>query len=324
MASILFKRAIYHAAALNSLRPGAYARNSKLPPLSIMSPTIAIIGAGPCGLTLARLLECNNIDYVVYERDTQSAPAQQSKAGVGGSLDLHPESGQKALQVAGLYDEFKRRARWDATGFVLATQEGEVKARVGEGRDAPEIDRHQLRQMLIDSVPPRKIQWEHGVKALERLGDGRFNVKFSNGQSVSDFKLVVGTDGAWSKVRPMVSIFRDPRCCSRLTHLSAHLGQACVLRIPLYRRPHQSRQSQLRRRSRLGRQRQLRLSGLGKGGAGPADGRHFVPRIHGRQSTPGLCARHGRWPEQRAIPERSSGKSGVLCWLVGQAEALHC
>lgn len=177
--------------------------------LSAMTPSIAIVGAGPCGLTLARLLERNNIDYVVYERDVASAPANHRKAGVGGSLDLHPGSGQKALQLAGLFEEFQKHARYDATGFALLTSDGEFQMRVGEGRDAPEIDRHQLRQMLLDSVPSERIEWDHGLKAVEKTAEGRWALKFTNGSKVEGFKLIVGTDGAWSKVRPVVCILRS-------------------------------------------------------------------------------------------------------------------
>lgn len=171
-----------------------------------MTPSIAIIGAGPCGLTLARLLERNNIDYILYERDAASAPAHHKKIGVGGSLDLHPTTGQKALEVAGLFHEFRKHARWDATGFRIATQDGGIKLSIGEGRDAPEIDRSQLRQMLLDSVSAEKLQWDHGVKAVERDDEEPgWRIKFANGRSEGGFKLVVGTDGAWSKVRPVVS-----------------------------------------------------------------------------------------------------------------------
>lgn len=170
-----------------------------------MTPPIAIIGAGPCGLTLARLLERNNVNYVLYERDAASAPAHHRKVGVGGSLDLHPGSGQSALEAAGLLDEFKKHARYDATGFILANQDAEVKLSIGEGRDAPEIDRHQLRQMLLDSVSAENIRWDHGVKAVEKGKAGGWAIRFANGSDAEGFKLVMGADGAWSKVRPRVS-----------------------------------------------------------------------------------------------------------------------
>lgn len=188
-----------------------------------MTPPIAIIGAGPCGLTLARLLERNNIDYVLYERDIASASAHHKKIGVGGSLDLHPGTGQRALEVAGLFDQFKKHARYDATGFKVATQDGEIKLSIGEGRDAPEIDRSQLRQMLLDSVSAANLQWDHGVKAVERDNSSAgWNIKFANGSSQGGFKLVVGTDGAWSKVRPVVRKRPFRPSCLDLDTYTAH------------------------------------------------------------------------------------------------------
>ena len=70
------------------------------------NPKIAIIGAGPSGLTLANLLQQYNILFTVYEFETGANERNQ-----GGTLDLHAESGQLALREAGLYEEFKKYAR---------------------------------------------------------------------------------------------------------------------------------------------------------------------------------------------------------------------
>ena len=162
-------------------------------------PTIAIIGGGPCGLTLARLLECKGIDYVVYERDKS-----EDSNRAGGSLDLHPETGQHALQEGGLFDEFKRYARYDDTVFALADKLGERLLQAGQGRDAPEIDRGDLRQILLDAIPKDKIKWGHALTSVTLGEDNRPVLQFANGVVLSGFKLVVGADGAWSKVRHMV------------------------------------------------------------------------------------------------------------------------
>ncbi|GKT47668.1 monooxygenase asqM [Colletotrichum spaethianum] len=168
---------------------------------------IAIIGAGPCGLTFARLLENENIDYVVFERDANSNPTLMHQ---GGTLDLHANSGQQAIKKAGLFEEFRKLARWDATRFVIQNPECTLKATFGEGRDAPEIDRFQLRQLLLDSIPSHKVQWGHGVRNIERNLSCKskapeLTINFTNGTSASGFLLVVGADGAWSKVRPLLT-----------------------------------------------------------------------------------------------------------------------
>jgi 2-polyprenyl-6-methoxyphenol hydroxylase-like FAD-dependent oxidoreductase len=165
---------------------------------------IAIIGGGPGGLTLARLLEINNIDYIVYERDTNSEPKFINQ---GGTLDIHRSSGQLALKEAKLFDEFEKVARWDASRVCMQNPSGTVKAVFGEDRDAPEIDRLQLRKMLLCSIPPHKILWGHGVRSIER-GEAPVDhvIHFANGHSASGYRLIVGADGAWSKVRPLVSL----------------------------------------------------------------------------------------------------------------------
>jgi 2-polyprenyl-6-methoxyphenol hydroxylase-like FAD-dependent oxidoreductase len=68
-----------------------------------MSPIrVAIVGAGPVGLTLARLfLNKPNIDFVVFESDKY-----RDARGQGGTLDLRPTTGLAALKEADLYDEF--------------------------------------------------------------------------------------------------------------------------------------------------------------------------------------------------------------------------
>ncbi|KAH7016260.1 uncharacterized protein B0I36DRAFT_368827 [Microdochium trichocladiopsis] len=162
---------------------------------------IAIIGGGPCGLTLARLLEQHGVtDYAVYERDASRAANR-----AGGSLDLRPGSGQRALEEAGLLDEFKRLARYEDTVFTICDTQAKEHLRLGEGRDAPEIDRLQLQEILLASVPEDKIRWGHALVDAQIGSDGRPVLTFGNGVKVSGFKLVVGTDGAWSKVRPLIT-----------------------------------------------------------------------------------------------------------------------
>ncbi|KAJ6190262.1 Monooxygenase FAD-binding [Penicillium mononematosum] len=175
-------------------------------------PSIAIIGGGPSGLTLARLLEVNEItDYVVFERDQSSTPGPNRQ---GGTLDLQRDSGQEALKRAGLFEKFSNElARWDAAYFHLLDSAGKTIANFNNTlEDRPEIDRLQLRDLLLESIPQHKIRWGHGVKFVERkagdentVGDNGCIIHFTNGSSATGFRLVVGADGAWSKVRPLVT-----------------------------------------------------------------------------------------------------------------------
>lgn len=203
-------------------------------------PSIAIIGAGPSGLVFARLLELGGItDYIIYERDESATPGPWQQ---GGTLDLHGPSGQLALKRAGLFDKFsKDLARWEASRLHIVDSRGATVVQMGEGSDRPEIDRLQLRQLLLDSVPAHKIRWGHAVSMVERNAHGRTAsgdngcvIRFVNGTSATGFRLVVGADGAWSKVRPLVSWLYTLRLLSiRMPSLTicclAYFGQAGVL-----------------------------------------------------------------------------------------------
>ncbi|KAJ5951297.1 Monooxygenase FAD-binding [Penicillium vulpinum] len=174
-------------------------------------PSIAIIGGGPSGLVLARLLEVNGItDYIVFERDQSSFPDPNQQ---GGTLDLHTESGQEALKRAGLFDKFSNElARWDAACLHVLNSDGETIANMSDVGNRPEIDRLQLRHLLLESIPQHKIRWGHCVKSIERkegdeqpMKNNGCTIHFTNGSSATGFQLIVGADGVWSKVRPLLT-----------------------------------------------------------------------------------------------------------------------
>ncbi|MGB3372569.1 MAG: NAD(P)/FAD-dependent oxidoreductase [Rhodococcus sp. (in: high G+C Gram-positive bacteria)] len=162
---------------------------------------IAIIGAGLGGLTLARVLRLHNIDATVYESEV--SPAERTQ---GGQLDIHELDGQVALAAAGLTAEFQAIIHHgaeatrvlDSAGVVLFDEPDD-----GTG-GRPEVLRGDLRRILIDSLPTGMIRWGKKLIGVEPLGDGRHGLRFADGSaSISD--LVVGADGAWSKIRPLVS-----------------------------------------------------------------------------------------------------------------------
>ncbi|MBT0536718.1 FAD-dependent monooxygenase, partial [Riemerella anatipestifer] len=62
---------------------------------------VAIIGGGPVGLTMAKLLQQNGVDATVYERDKD-----RDARIFGGTLDLHRDSGQEAMKRAGLLQTY--------------------------------------------------------------------------------------------------------------------------------------------------------------------------------------------------------------------------
>ncbi|QMW04253.1 FAD-dependent monooxygenase [Spirosoma foliorum] len=157
---------------------------------------IAIIGGGPVGLTAARLLHLKGVPVTVYERD-KDASARIS----GGTLDLHKETGQKALKQAGLLDEFYKNSR--PTGMLISNKHGDVMMTMKPDKSKPEIDRPVLRKMLLDSIPETTVVWDKHVVSITKKGDV-FSLHFQdNTQAEAD--LVIVADGGMSKARKAIT-----------------------------------------------------------------------------------------------------------------------
>lgn len=162
---------------------------------------IAIIGAGPGGLMLARVLHVHGIAATVYEAEASADARTQ-----GGMLDIHDYNGQLALKDAGLYEAFRRIVRpgaeatrvLDAQGNVLLDQPDD-----GSGI-RPEVHRGDLRRLLLGSLPEGTVQWGKKLTAVRPLAEGRHELVFADG-ATTVAGLVVGADGAWSKVRARLS-----------------------------------------------------------------------------------------------------------------------
>ncbi|KAF8466320.1 hypothetical protein BDZ91DRAFT_725064 [Kalaharituber pfeilii] len=188
-------------------------------------PKIAIIGAGPTGLTLANLLARQNIPFTIYEREKSARERSQ-----GGTLDLHPSSGQLALRSAGLFAEFRKFARpegdalkvvepdgtviWDEGDHGVEGPETPPRSPTLEESDRPEIDRVLLREILLDGlkhVPEgSQVKWgkkTDGIRPDPKYpeDEGKWEVVFTDGETVGGWDLVVGADGCKSRVRPWLT-----------------------------------------------------------------------------------------------------------------------
>lgn len=174
---------------------------------TVQTPKIAIIGAGPGGCILARLLHVHDISCTIFEGEQSIDYRSQ-----GGTLDLRTNTGLAALKEAGLWDEFQKHARYDGesllvtdkaltTWFRRSPGKPDQKNKLGE---APEIDRSDLRKMLMESVPQDSVRWGMKLSHVEETDEGH-DLHFSNGSVERGFDLIVGCDGAFSKTRNLLT-----------------------------------------------------------------------------------------------------------------------
>ena len=170
---------------------------------SSQSPRIAISGAGPAGLTLGLLLNKHAIPFTIFE--LRERPTAEELAKPAGMLDLHEESGLAALRECGLYEDFipltgecaEADRVSDIHGSILWADDGEMESR-------PEISRNALSNLLMSHLPANSIKWGHRLRSAATImatsGNTETELDFgSHGKQT--FDLVIGADGAWSRVR---------------------------------------------------------------------------------------------------------------------------
>ena len=188
------------------------------------TPSIAIIGAGPAGLTLAKLLLISplfttgdnaGIKISIYELDAGA----KSRTHQGGTLDLHPKTGLLALKRMGLWETALPFLRYEgeelvigdqnATEYVHIRQTPDIAGKVRTGNEEiyerPEIDREKLKEILLEAVGEEKVVWGRKVR---RVLETERMVEFEDGGVEGPFDLIVGRDGAFSKVRNVLTDVR--------------------------------------------------------------------------------------------------------------------
>jgi 2-polyprenyl-6-methoxyphenol hydroxylase-like FAD-dependent oxidoreductase len=176
----------------------------------INNKSIAIVGGGPGGLTLARLLQLKGADVKVYERDFDKNARVQ-----GSPLDLHDESGLAAIRKAELLEEFKNNFLPGADKKLIMNEQAEiffsdhdtkVEENFGHEHFRPEIDRGTLRQILLESLQPETVVWNSHFISMEKENEG-WKLHFKNGLSAYA-DIVIASDGANSKIRPYITDIR--------------------------------------------------------------------------------------------------------------------
>jgi 2-polyprenyl-6-methoxyphenol hydroxylase-like FAD-dependent oxidoreductase len=159
---------------------------------------ITIIGAGMAGLTLARVLYRNGIVPAVYDADLSATSRHQ-----GGMLDIHHDTGQAALRAAGLLDAFGELILENGDAICILDKSGALRMSDAGNGLRPEIERGALRDLLLTSLPAGMVRWNAKVVGIEKVGT-IYELAFADGSAVTA-AVLVGADGAWSKVRPLVS-----------------------------------------------------------------------------------------------------------------------
>jgi 2-polyprenyl-6-methoxyphenol hydroxylase-like FAD-dependent oxidoreductase len=165
---------------------------------------ITIVGAGLGGLTAAAVLQRNGVPVVVHDLDAGPHAREQ-----GGMLDMHEESGQAALRAAGLYERFRERVLVGGEAFRILDKHAAVLFEERDEGDGvrPEIQREELRGLLLEALDPGTVVWGHKLESVRSLGDGRHELRFGDGTPATT-DVLIGADGAWSRVRPLVSAAR--------------------------------------------------------------------------------------------------------------------
>lgn len=194
----------------------------------LQNKKVAIVGGGPAGLTLARLLQLKGVEVKVYERSKDKSVPQQ-----GATLDLHYGSGLKALREGGLIAEFKKNYRPGADRLTITDHQAVVRfAESEEGivQDLnneyarPEIDRGPLLDLLIASLQEGTMVWDAKFAELSK-DENVWQLLFENG-TVAHADLVIAADGANSKVRKYITGIQ--RIYSGITVVVGNIYDAAV------------------------------------------------------------------------------------------------
>lgn len=173
-------------------------------------PRIAIVGGGPAGLTLGLLLHQRGIPFTIYE--LRPRPTEGEIAAPCGMLDLHEESGLAAIRACGLWEEFLALTGECEESTILVDEHANVLHSDSSGAEArPEIARNKLTGLLLSKIPAQSVRHNTKLISAERdPGSGAVTLELRStveggSTTTKTFDLVVGADGAWSRIRPLLT-----------------------------------------------------------------------------------------------------------------------
>ena len=159
---------------------------------------VTIIGGGIGGLTLAAILTRNGIRCIVHDADLTVNSRHQ-----GGMLNINEGGPHDALIAAGVYDGFLSKVLAGGDAFKLMNKTGEVLIEEPGDGSRPEIDRGSLRELLAVSLPLGLVRWNSKAVKIEPADSGH-RLTFADGH-IENTELLIGADGVWSKVRPLLT-----------------------------------------------------------------------------------------------------------------------
>lgn len=211
-------------------------------------PRIAIIGGGPAGLTLGALLNKHGVPFNIYE--LRPRPTEKELAEPSGMLDLHEESGLAAVRACGLYEKFIPLTGDCEESMIVSDKHGNIlhsdRAGVAE---RPEISRHNIIKLFLSKIPENSVKYDTKLLSAERdPTTGKVTLRLSSAKDANavvseTYDLVIGADGAWSKIRPIVSDVKPQSSGlqyltmyirnieTRYPHLADMVGKGCFLAL---------------------------------------------------------------------------------------------
>ncbi|KAM0424386.1 hypothetical protein ACHAPT_010306 [Fusarium lateritium] len=162
---------------------------------------VVIAGASVAGLSLANMLQVNDIDFVVLEAYPTIAPQ------VGASIGLLPHGNrildqlglyEKVLQIAPPVDTFTFR---DPSGLPLASYPHMDRNLIDRhGYPMIFLDRQALLQILYDNIKDKsKIMTNKRVEQV-KLGENSVTAVVSD-ESMFQGDILIGADGIHSTIR---------------------------------------------------------------------------------------------------------------------------
>lgn len=187
------------------------------------STTIAVVGAGLGGMTVAGLLQRAGFKVNVYEQ----APAfSRIGAGIHFSanvmLVMRRLGIEKQLYDIGLHPDAFVSRKWD-TGETLFELPLDVESEARYGAAYINVHRGDLHAILESSLERGTVAFGKKLQKLDASGS-RTRLVFSDGEQV-ETDIVIGADGVNSKVRESVVGIAKPRYTGHIAHRSIFPAQ---------------------------------------------------------------------------------------------------